>query len=297
MLPNLSVVVLNFNRKKDSVELISSLNSQNYRNFEIIYVDNNSSDGSAEEIQKRFSKIKVIHSPKNIGRAGHNLGAKIAKGEVLVFLDADILLPKDFLQKLESKFKNKKVDAVSFFMKDPSGKTYGWEPNFDPKTGESTFGGGMWAIKRKIFEKVGDFNPDIFVYVDEWDYLLRMWNKGSRVLYFPDLVGTHKESPYVYRSVMRGYQVIVNFAQLYALYLPIVSWGRFLKHHISESKNVFTQPNLDKWGAVKGLALAGFYFLKALPKRKVVSQKTLKKFMRFYFPQKGDIVVGKWGWK
>ena len=258
---SLSVVILNYNRKKDSVELINSLEKQSYRKFETIYVDNASSDGSADKIQRQFPEVKIIRSPKNIGRAGHNLGADTARGEILVFLDADIVLPKDFLSKLASKFKNRKLDAASFFMKDPNGKTYGWEPNYDSKTKESTFGGGMWSIRRKIFEKVGGFNPDIFI-----------WNKGYKIFYFPDLIGIHKESPYAYRSVMRGYQVIINFAQLYALYWPMASWGKFLKHHVSESKNIFTQPNLNKWGAVKGFALAGFYFLKAIPKRKDVSQ-------------------------
>ena len=303
MRTNLSVVVLNYNRKKDVLELLGSLEKQDYRDFETILVDNASSDGTADEISETYPDLKIVALNKNIGRAGHNEGAKEARGDILVFLDADTYLPKNFLRKIAKKFRNKKINAISFFMKDPSGKTYGWEPTYsaegDRNEGyESTFGGGMWAIRRQIFEKVGPFNPDFFVYVDEWEYLIRLWKKGYSVRYFPkEIIGYHKESPYAYRSVMKGYHVIVNHAQIYGLYLPIKLWPRFWLHHGAESVKILTTGEAERWGTVKGLALALPHFLKALPKRKVLKGTALKKFLRFYFPKRGDVVVGKWGWK
>ena len=154
----------------------------------------------------------------------------------------------------------------------------------------------MLAIKRKIFEDVGGFNPSFFVYVDEWEYLIRLWAEGYSVRYFPDLLGYHKESPYAYRSVMRGYHVIVNHAQIYALYLPVKLWPKFLSHHSRETVRILAKNEADRWGTLRGLILAGFYFLKALPKRNVVKGGALEKFLRFYFPKKGDVIVEKWGW-
>ena len=77
MTPNLSLIILNYNRKKDLVELINSILKQTYKNFEIIVVDNASSDGSVEEIKRTYSGVKIVALEKNIGRSGHNKGANI----------------------------------------------------------------------------------------------------------------------------------------------------------------------------------------------------------------------------
>lgn len=304
MNPTLSIIILNFNRKKDSLELLKSLSLQTYQPFEIILVDNASIDGSVAAITKKFPKVRILHLLRNIGRPAHNAGADIAAGDVLVFLDADLYFTdRDFLKKLAARFKKKSIDAVSFYMKDPTGRTYGWEPNYFKKGNsrdgfESTFGGGMWAIRRKIFTEVGGFNPGFFVYVDEWEYLIRLWEKGYKVSYFPGLlIGFHKESPYAYRSIMKGYHVIINHAQIYALFLPVRVWLKFLKHHTGQTASVLKSGEANRWGIVKGLLLAFFFFCKALPQRKVIKGATLKKFLRFYFPEKGDVVVAKWGWE
>lgn len=297
-----SIVILNYNRKRDVLELIKSLLAQTYKNFEIIVADNASTDGSAKAVKKKYPGIKYIVLSKNIGRAGHNEGAKKAKADILVFFDADMYFPKDFLRKVASKFKSMKdLDAASFRMIDPKNKNRRWvavhtKEGSDKKGYESTFGGGMWAIRRKVFEDIGGFNLDFFVYVDEWEYVIRLWRKGYSVRYFPDLVGYHKESPYAYRSVMKGYHVIVNHAQMYALYLPVRLWPRFLKHHSSETSRILIKGEANRWGTIKGLVMAGFYFLKALPKRQVLRGEALQKFLRFYFPKKGDVVIEMWGW-
>jgi GT2 family glycosyltransferase len=298
----ISIIILNYNRKLDSLELIASIKKQVYKNIEIIWVDNASTDNSVEKVRTEHRDITYVLLKQNIGRAGHNEGAKIASGAILVFLDADVYFTdRNFFTKLADKFRNKAVDAVSFFMKDPSKKTYGWEPNYfidgNTKKGyESTFGGGMWAIRRKIFEKVGGFNPDFFIYVDEWEYLLRLWEKGYSVRYFPDLIGYHKESPYSYRAVMRGYHVIINHAQLLVLYIPFNYWFKFYRHYTKQTSSIIMSGQADRFGVVKGILYALYYSLKSLPKRHSMSKETIHKFLRFYFPKKGDVVVGKWGY-
>lgn len=304
MKPYFSVVILNFNRKKDALELLKSLSVQTFGDYELIIVDNASSDGSVTEIKKKYPKVRIVALSKNIGRAGHNRGADKARGKILVFLDADMYFPPTFLGKLAKKFtKFPKLNAAAFRMYDPKNKKRVWaavrikEGGSREKGYQSTFGGGMWAVRRKIFKEVGSFNPDFFVYVDEWEYLIRLWKKGYAVRYFPDLIGYHKEAPYAYRSVMKGYHVIVNHAQIYALYLPVKLWPRFLKHHTSEASRVLVKGEANRWGTIKGLSLALLYFLKALPKRQVLKSAALQKFLRFYFPKKGDVIVEMWGWK
>lgn len=302
MKPYLSIIILNYNRKKDSLELIESLHEQTYKDFEIIFVDNNSNDGSAKAVEEKYPDVNIVSLAKNAGRAAHNKGADIAEGEIIVFLDADTYFPKYFLKTLSEKYKKlKDLDAAAFKMYDPQDPGRRWVP-VHTKDGsreegfESTFGGGLWSIRKEVFEDVGGFNPDFFVYVDELEYLIRMWKKGYSVRYFPDLIGYHKESPYAYRSIMRGYHVIINHAQIYALYLPIKLWPKFLKHHLGQTTEVLVKNKANRWGSIKGLLFAGFHFLKALPKRNVVEGKALDKLIRFYFPRKGDVVIEMWGW-
>ena len=77
MLPNVCVVILNWNKKDDVLSLLDSLKSMNYSNYHIVVVDNASTDGSAEAIIKRFPEITVIKNKKNLGgTGGFNTGIK-----------------------------------------------------------------------------------------------------------------------------------------------------------------------------------------------------------------------------
>lgn len=88
---NISIVVLNHNNKKVIFNCVDSLIKYNERyQYEIIVVDNDSTDGSYEELQKVYkNKIKLIKNSKNGCASGRNLGAKEAKGSYIMFLDSD----------------------------------------------------------------------------------------------------------------------------------------------------------------------------------------------------------------
>ena len=95
-----SVVIVGFNSSKFLQECIGSLNKQTYEDFEIIYVDNNSSDCSLEILGK-FPKIKIIRSRENLGFAkGNNLGIRQSEGEYIVLLNPDTVVNKDWLKSL-----------------------------------------------------------------------------------------------------------------------------------------------------------------------------------------------------
>ena len=82
-----SVVVLNYNGKQHLRDCFESLEAQDYKDFEIIFVDNASKDGSIEYVKKNYPKIKAISNAKNLGFAGgNNTGMRAAKGE---FVDTE----------------------------------------------------------------------------------------------------------------------------------------------------------------------------------------------------------------
>ena len=98
----LSVVIPNFNRKSDILELLGSLYDQKFEDFEIIVVDDNSTDGSIPAIKEQYPQTIIIPLPKNMGPAvARNFGIKSARGEIIVGLDSDtILQDKDIFSKI-----------------------------------------------------------------------------------------------------------------------------------------------------------------------------------------------------
>jgi GT2 family glycosyltransferase len=100
----ISIVILNFNGKKFLDECLSSVLKSNYPDFEVIFVDNASTDGSVEFVQSNFrgySNLRIIRNNRNLGFAeGNNVGAKVAKGEYVVFLNVDTKVDPNWLKEL-----------------------------------------------------------------------------------------------------------------------------------------------------------------------------------------------------
>ena len=297
--PYISVIIITYKNVKDTVKSVKSVLKQKYKDYEIIVVDDNSPDDTAVQIKKAVPTVKIVRLKKPLGRAAMNEGMKRAKGEVFLLLDADMYLSKNFLEHLAEKFqKFPTINATAFHLKDPTGKTAGWEPIYaiekTPEGGHETMT-ATFAIRREVFKKVGGFNPDFFLYV-EYEYYLSLLKKGYIVQYFPDLIAYHANAANPYRSVMNSYHVVKNHMQMYAIHLPIYVWPKFLLHHNKEFGEVMVTGKANRWGTVKGLLIGIYFFFRALPKRNVLRGEALKRYMRFYFPKRGDIVIKKWGW-
>ena len=94
-----SVVIPTYNEEKSIGKCIISLQEQSYPNLEIIIVDDGSLD-KTREIIKKFKKVKLIEGEHKGPGFYRNLGAEFAKGEILVFVDADMAFEKDYVKKL-----------------------------------------------------------------------------------------------------------------------------------------------------------------------------------------------------
>lgn len=97
-----SVIIVTYNRKGDIAKCLESVLKNVYDNFEIIVVDNASSDGTADFLRKKYnSKIKLIKSEKNLmAGGGRNFGAKNAIGEYFLFIDSDNIVDKNMITEL-----------------------------------------------------------------------------------------------------------------------------------------------------------------------------------------------------
>jgi GT2 family glycosyltransferase len=97
----ITVVIINWNGLKYLKECLDALMKQSYKGFDAIMVDNGSTDGSADFVEKKYKKIKVIRNRKNLGVAeATNIGFRQAGGEYIVSLHNDAIADRDWLKTL-----------------------------------------------------------------------------------------------------------------------------------------------------------------------------------------------------
>lgn len=198
-----SIIILNWNRKDDLKKLLSSLLFQDLKFWEIIVVDNASTDSSVEMVKTEFPIVKIIEMERNFGVQGYNIGARQGQGQLLFFIDNDMVLKtKGALQKIEKYFqKNKKLGAlalkvVDFYTNEPTNNNPKYNVAGDQKHGypASSFDGGGVVVKKDSFFKAGGYDARFFIYHTEVDLSTRLWNQGDQVRYFDDIVVAHKGS-------------------------------------------------------------------------------------------------------
>ena len=118
MKPVISVVVPIFNSEKTIIRCINALKKLNYKKFEIILVDDGSTDFTPSIIKEIPDKrFKYFHQENAGPAAARNLGAKQAKGDILAFMDSDCVPYSNWLNKIEKHFKDKEVIGVEGYVK------------------------------------------------------------------------------------------------------------------------------------------------------------------------------------
>ena len=207
--PLVSVVILNWNRKDEIRSSIESVFRQTYNNFEVIVVDNNSTDGSREMLDNFELDIRLIKLDENKGVAGgRNVGIKAAKGEFIFFLDDDAVINTlDGLELLINKMCEKpkigviccKIinyhtkDIENFYFKRSERK------NTDREFYVTDFSGGASIIRRSVIDQAGSYREDSLRQMEEADLSYRILDAGYYILYYPKVAVLHK-TPNVKKS-------------------------------------------------------------------------------------------------
>jgi len=103
-LPFLITIILNTNRREDTLAVLASLEQNTYENHRVIILDNASTDGSVQTIQSAFPKVQIVKLKKNLGYAGNNnvgIKAALAQGAEWIFvLNEDTIVTEDCLAQL-----------------------------------------------------------------------------------------------------------------------------------------------------------------------------------------------------
>jgi GT2 family glycosyltransferase/glycosyltransferase involved in cell wall biosynthesis len=206
-----SIVIPTFNGKGLLAECLPSLQKAiefDGQKHEVIVVDNGSTDGTADFVRKKFPFARLVRMGSNTFFSGAaNAGAKAASNDIVIFLNDDMVVDKNFIRPLLGHFRDKTVFAVAsqIFMRDrerrriETGRTgtaffWGSFNLFHRETIENYpvpvayAGGGSSAYNREMFLALGGFNGELYnpVYGEEIDICFRAWKHGLKVLLEPN---------------------------------------------------------------------------------------------------------------
>jgi GT2 family glycosyltransferase len=207
----ISVIVLNYNGKGYLERCLSSLREQTHRDFEVIVVDNASSDGSADYLKDNFPWVKLVRNSDNLGFAGGtNSGIRASQGDLILTLNNDTWADEHFVERLAEPMADKGVGMCASKMLLLDGRIAStgiclsrsgaaWDRGaFEPDEGQynrqmEVFGpsAGAGLYRRAMLDEIGLFDEDFFLYMEDVDIALRARLAGWRCIYVPEAIAHH----------------------------------------------------------------------------------------------------------
>lgn len=217
--PLVSIIAVNFNQLKVTIEFLESISKITYPNFEVIIVDNASAENPNEKLKQQFPDFIFLRSEKNLGFAGgNNLGIRKAKGDYFMLLNNDTEVEAGFLEPLvEAMQNNPKIgmvgskvrfyhspDIIQFAGATPMTKFTATShfighnqkdiSQFDEQKITPFASGAAMMTSRKVCEKIGLMAEFFFLYYEELDWQERIRKAGYEIHYIPKSLVLHKES-------------------------------------------------------------------------------------------------------
>jgi GT2 family glycosyltransferase len=196
-----SVVILAWNRREDLRESLVRLRENRYPNLEIIVCDNGSTDGTAQMVRAEFPHVTLIEIGRNIGIEAYNEGFRRARGKYIVILDDDSFPEAEAIGRMVERFEEDAelgiaafdVRSYANYDRMTEGAAAG-APNNLPKY-LMGFNGAGAGVRKAVFDSVGYYPGEFFLYWNEQDLALRTLSAGWKIRFFPDIVSYHKHSP------------------------------------------------------------------------------------------------------
>jgi len=212
--PLVSVVIPNWNGKHFLKDCLQAVREQSYPNFEVILVDNGSTDGSADFVRKEFPEVRLVSHRENLGFAeGTNTGIRAASGGWIATLNNDTIADRDWLnESVKATAWGKRIGMVAcrlVLMSDPqilnsvgirfnfSGRA--WDIGFGaPVEGDFTkrldvFGpsSGAALYSSEMLKEIGLLDSSFFAYFEDFDLAWRARLRGWRCVYCPTSAVKH----------------------------------------------------------------------------------------------------------
>ena len=220
MEPYVGVIIVNYNRKNDLEKCIMSVINSDYSNFEILIVDNGSTDGSLPYVRERFPNLQIISNTLNLGfTGGNNQGMEYfleKQAEFIFLLNNDAVVNKDAIGELVMQAKLHPTAGVfggkilnienpSYLVDAGGGVKNGWKAylrgegerdanQYDTIEKMDFVMGCAMLIRTNMIRDIGFFDEDYFVYHEEIDLCYRAKINGYETLYIPKAVIFHPDT-------------------------------------------------------------------------------------------------------
>ena len=271
--PLVSIIILNWNGLRDTLECLESVYKLDYPNFEVIVVDNGSTDGSVTVIREKYPQVILIENKENLGYAGgNNIAMQYAMkqdADYVWLLNNDIVVESDSLSKLlgtsESRPQIGLASPVVYYFNNPEMIQFcGSYVDFKNKTivypedknlhidddfidGENVC---LWAaallIKKNIVEKIGYFEEKFFAYWEDTEYSVRALKSGYRNAVCTSAKVYHKTPKRQYPGAgIKRVPYYYYFMTRNMYYLGNKYFRSFLGHYLSFVLMLFKYCNED----------------------------------------------------
>lgn len=216
-MPTVSVVIPAYNRRDSILKLLADVYQQEGTSFEVIVVDDCSSDDTVATIAAAYPQTQVLRNEKNGGPAvSRNRGVLAAKGEFIVGFDSDVTVPdRQVLKRTVEHFRQRPdVTGLAFHLLEPDGKTEDtprwWHPVPIAKFAQSYFethyfSGTGYAFRRNAMVEAGLYPEWLYMHYEEVVLAYRILDQGGILLYCPDLPVLHHASPIAARSKIKTF--------------------------------------------------------------------------------------------
>ena len=253
-----SIVIPNFNGlellRKNLPQVVKAASNPINNIIEIIIIDDASKDESVEFLKGNYPNIRVFKFTKNRGfSSGVNMGVRMAKGNLVVLLNTDVIPQEDFLIHIFDHFDNKKVFAVSFHE-----KGYGWakgvfkdgfishESGSESTTSHISFwaSGGSAIFRRRYWVDLGGMDEKLLspFYWEDLDLSYRAQKRGYVVLWEPKAIVLHHHESTISKLSRKYVERIRQRNHLLFIWKNLTSKNLFKKHLSGLFKRAFQHP-------------------------------------------------------
>lgn len=210
----ISVIIVNWNGKQHLEECLGSLSKQTINNFEIIFVDNGSRDGSVDFVEYGFPHTKIVRLENNMGFCkGNNIGLDLAQGEFVALLNNDTRVEPNWLAELQKEMEcDPQIGIcascmINYFQPvtlDTAGDGYdicgvGFKMGSgqlasDYRKRKFIFGAcaGSALYRRSMINKIGFLDENYFAVGEDIDFSFRANLAGYKCVYVPTAIVYHK---------------------------------------------------------------------------------------------------------
>jgi len=247
--PGVAIIVVNWNRRADTLACLSSLSRLQYPNYEVIVIDNDSTDDSVTAIQAAHPQVTLIETGENLGFVGgNNVGLEHARtlgADYALLLNNDTEVAPDFLQRLvEAAEADPQVGIVGpliYYFDRPdvvwsAGGAIDWAGGSTRMLGLNEQDHGQFdaapysvdfvtgcalLIKMALVEQVGMLDPRFFAYYEETEWCVRATRAGQKILLVPQARIWHKisltareASPQVHYYMVRNRLLFLKLARM-----------------------------------------------------------------------------------